>query len=259
MRFIIFMKANPDTEAGIMPTEAELAAMGNYNQELADAGILRAGEGLHPSSRGVRVAFADGETVVTDGPFAETKELVAGFWIFEVDSMEEAVSWVKKCPAGERPFEIEVRQIFEAQDFGEEFTPELREAEERLRRQMATPSESELRELVERINDAWINNDQEFLLDHITDDICWDMVGHSKSEGRQAFIDSLNSMPSMTTQDFQMGQLLVDGSTATYTGTMRTRDEAGQDQSFAFCDVYEFRGTLIAAITSYVLSLDAQP
>lgn len=104
MRFIIFMKANDDTEAGILPTEAEIAAMGAYNQELVEAGIMKAGEGLHPSSRGARVAFADGETIVTDGPFAETKELVAGFWIWEADSMEEAIEWVKKCPADEQPF-----------------------------------------------------------------------------------------------------------------------------------------------------------
>jgi ketosteroid isomerase-like protein len=257
MRFMIFMKANQDTEAGVMPTQAELEAMGAYNQELAEAGILRAGEGLHPSSRGVRVSFADAETVVTDGPFAETKELVAGYWIFEVDSMEEAVSWVKRCPAGERPFEIEIRQIFEADDFGEAFTPELRQAQERMRREIATPSEPEYRELVERINQAWIDNDRDVLLDHITDDIRWAMVGHSTAEGRQEFVDTLDSMPSMTTQEFHPGEVLIDGSKATVTGTMKTRDEEGQDQSFGFCDIYDFRGTLIREITSYVLTLDA--
>ncbi len=258
MRFIIFMKANEDTEAGVMPTEAELAAMGAYNQELIEAGIMKAGEGLHPSSRGVRVSFADGETVVTDGPFAETKELVAGYWLWEVDSMEEAIAWVKKCPAGERPFEIEIRQIFEADDFGEEYTPELREAAEAQQRQMVELSEEELRAHVERINEAWINNDQDFLLDYVADDIRWNMVGYSATEGKEAFQESLNAMPSMTTEDFQREKLVVDGSKAMLTGTMKTRDEDGRAQSIAFCDSYEFRGALITEITSYVVVLKAQ-
>ena len=256
MRFIIFMKANQETEAGVMPTQAELAAMGEYNQELAEAGILRAGEGLHPSSQGIRVAFADGETDVTDGPFAETKELVAGFWIFEVDSLQEAVSWVKRCPAGEKPFEIEIRQIFEADDFGEEFTPELRDAEERLRAELATPSDDELREHVETITEAWFNRDKEFIVDHVTDDVRWNMVGHSTAEGKEEFIEAIEPMYSMTTLESHTEKIGIDGSSAMATGTVKTRDEDGVDASYAFCDCYEFRGTLICALTRYILMVD---
>jgi hypothetical protein len=136
MRFMIIVKASKDSEAGKMPSEELLAAMGKYNEELVKAGIMLAGEGLHPSSKGARVRFAGERRLVTDGPFTETKELVAGFWLWQVKSKEEAIEWVKRCPnphAGES--EIEIRQVFEADDFGAELTPELREQEERLRAQ----------------------------------------------------------------------------------------------------------------------------
>ena len=137
MRFMIIVKATKDSEAGVMPSEELLTAMGKYNEELANAGVMVAGEGLHPSSNGARVRFSGDQRTVIDGPFAETKELIAGFWIFNVKSKEEAIEWVKKCPnpmPGES--EIEIRQIFEAEDFGAEFTPELREQEERIRQQI---------------------------------------------------------------------------------------------------------------------------
>lgn len=124
MRFMVMIKANPQTEAGVMPSEEVLAAMGRYNEELANAGVMLGGEGLHPSSKGARVSFAGGQCSVLDGPSAETKELVAGFWLFQTGSLQEAIDWVKRCPAsaiGES--EIEIRQIFEAEDFGAEFTP----------------------------------------------------------------------------------------------------------------------------------------
>lgn len=134
MRFMVMIKASRDTEAGVMPSEEVLAAMGRYNETLADAGVLLGGEGLHPSSRGARVHFGEGQCSVVDGPFAETRELVAGYWLFQTESLQEAIDWVKRCPAsaiGES--EIEIRQLFDAEDFGAEFTPELREQEERLR------------------------------------------------------------------------------------------------------------------------------
>ena len=139
MRFMIMVKASKDSEAGKMPSEELLAAMGKYNEELVKAGIMLAGEGLHPSSKGARVRFVGNKRIVTDGPFAETKELVAGYWLWQVKSKEEAIEWVKRCP---NPMpgteaEIEIRQVFEAEDFGAEFTPELREQEERLRAQAA--------------------------------------------------------------------------------------------------------------------------
>jgi hypothetical protein len=135
MRFMVIVKATKDSEAGVMPDEKLLAAMGKFNEELVNAGIMLAGEGLHPSSKGARVRFNGAKRTVTDGPFSETKELVAGFWIWKVKSKEECIEWVKRCP---NPFphgesEIEIRQIFEAEDFGAEFTPELRAQEERLR------------------------------------------------------------------------------------------------------------------------------
>jgi hypothetical protein len=134
MRFIVMVKATKDSEAGVMPTEKMFAEMGKFNEELVKAGIMLAGEGLQPSSKGARVRFSGTKRTVIDGPFAETKELVAGFWIWKVKSKEEAIEWVKRCP---NPMptdsEIEIRQIFEAEDFGAEFTPELREQEERLR------------------------------------------------------------------------------------------------------------------------------
>ena len=140
MRFMLLVKATKESEAGIMPSEELLTEMGKYNEELVKAGVMLAGEGLHPSSRGARVKFSpDGKRTVVDGPFAETKELVAGFWILQVKSREEAIEWMKRAPSpmpGEEA-EIELRQVFEAEDFGAEFTPELREQEERWRAQAA--------------------------------------------------------------------------------------------------------------------------
>jgi hypothetical protein len=134
MRVIVMVKATKDSEAGIMPTQEEFAAMGNFNEELVKAGIMLAGEGLHPSSKGHRVVFSGDKRTVIDGPFTETKELVAGFWIWQVKSMAEAVEWVKRCPNPMRTdSEIEIRRIFEAEDFGDALTPELREQEDRLR------------------------------------------------------------------------------------------------------------------------------
>lgn len=138
MRFMIIVKATKDSEAGAMPSEQLLTEMGKYNEELVKAGIMLAGEGLHPSAKGARVQFSGAKRSVIDGPFAETKELIAGFWIWNVKSREEAIEWVKRCPnpmPGDS--EIEIRQVFEAEDFGAEFTPELREQEERLRVQIA--------------------------------------------------------------------------------------------------------------------------
>jgi hypothetical protein len=134
MRVVVFVKATKDSEAGKMPDKQLLADMGKFNEELVKAGIMLAGEGLHPTSKAARVKFSGTKRTVVDGPFAETKELVAGFWLWQVRSMEEAIEWVKRCPnphAGDS--EIEIRPIFEAEDFGAEFTPELREQEERLR------------------------------------------------------------------------------------------------------------------------------
>ena len=137
MRFMIMVKATQESEAGVMPDQELLTAMGNFNEELVKAGIMQAGEGLQPSAKGARVRFSGTKRTVVDGPFAETKELIAGFWIWQVRSKPEAIEWVKRCPnpfAGES--EIEIRQIFEAEDFGAEFTPELREQEERIRAQV---------------------------------------------------------------------------------------------------------------------------
>jgi hypothetical protein len=132
------IKANPETEAGVMPSAEIIAAMQRYNEELVKAGVLLAGEGLHPSSKGARVRFAGGRTSVIDGPFTEAKELVAGFWIIQVRSREEAIEWVKRIPhSPDEESEIELRQVFEAEDFGEEFTPELQERDRQLRAQVA--------------------------------------------------------------------------------------------------------------------------
>jgi hypothetical protein len=137
MRFMILIKANENTEAGVLPDEKLLTEMGKFNEELVNAGVMLAGEGLHPSSKGARVKFSGGKTTVIDGPFAETKELIAGFWLWQVGSMEEAIEWVKRIPnPHDEETEIEIRQVFEAEDFGPAFTPELREQEERLRAQM---------------------------------------------------------------------------------------------------------------------------
>ena len=139
MRFMILVKANKESEAGEMPDEKLLTAMGKYNEELVKAGVMLAGEGLHPSSKGARVKFSGTQRTVIDGPFAETKELIAGFWLFEVKSKEEAIEWVKRCPNPmEGESEIEIRQVFETSDFGDALTPELKEAEERLRATAAT-------------------------------------------------------------------------------------------------------------------------
>ncbi|HEY8485745.1 MAG TPA: YciI family protein [Longimicrobiales bacterium] len=138
MRVMVLVKADQNTEAGVLPTEEELAAMGKYNEELVNAGVMLAGEGLQPSSRGVRVRFSGEKRTVIDGPFTEAKELIAGFWLWQVKSMEEAIEWAKRCPnpTGAEG-ELEIRPVFEAEDFGEAFTPELREQEERLRAQLA--------------------------------------------------------------------------------------------------------------------------
>jgi hypothetical protein len=141
MRFMVMVKATADSEAGVMPSEQLLAEMGKFNEELVKAGVMLAGEGLQPSSKGARVRFSGKTRTVVDGPFAETKELVAGFWLWQVKSKEEAIEWVKRCPnpmPGDS--EIEIRQVFEADDFGAEFTPELREQEERLRETIAAQS-----------------------------------------------------------------------------------------------------------------------
>jgi hypothetical protein len=136
MRFMAMVKATPESEAGVMPSRELLDAMNAYNEELVKAGVMLAGEGLHPSSKGARVRFDGSDRTVIDGPFTETKELVAGFWILECKSREEALEWVKRCPNPmEGPSEIELRQVFEAEDFGDAMTPELREAEERVRAQ----------------------------------------------------------------------------------------------------------------------------
>jgi len=138
MRCIVMVKATKDSESGVMPKQKLLAEMGKFNEELVKAGVLLAAEGLQPSSKGKRVRFSGTKRTVIDGPFAETKELIAGFWLWQVRSMEEAIEWVKRCP---NPFdvdsEIEIRQVFEADDFGAEFTPELREQEKRISQQIA--------------------------------------------------------------------------------------------------------------------------
>ncbi len=138
MRFMIIVKATKDSEAGVMPSEQLLTEMGKFNEELVNAGVMLAGEGLQPSSKGARVRFSGSTRTLIDGPFAETKEVIAGYWLWQVKSKEEAIEWVNRCPnpvPGES--EIEIRQVFEAEDFGAEFTPELREQEERLRAEAA--------------------------------------------------------------------------------------------------------------------------
>jgi hypothetical protein len=141
MRVMVIVKATSDSEAGVMPDQQLLAAMGQYNEELVKAGIMKAGEGLHPSSKGVRVHFSGKDRTVIDGPFSETKELIAGFWLWEVKSMQEAIEWAKRCP---NPMpgasDLEIRPVFESEDFGAEFTPELRQQEERLRAQIGAQS-----------------------------------------------------------------------------------------------------------------------
>ena len=137
MKVMVIVKANKDTEAGVMPSEQLLKEMGNYNEELVKAGIMLAGEGLHPTSKGVRIKFSGSSRTVIDGPFTETKELIAGYWLWQVKSMKEAIEWAKRCPnpTGEESV-LEIRPLFEAEDFGEEFTPELREQENRIRAQV---------------------------------------------------------------------------------------------------------------------------
>ena len=138
MRFMVLVKANKDSEAGVLPDQKMLTEMGNFNEELVKGGVMLAGEGLHPTSKGARVRFSGGKRTVIDGPFAETKELIAGFWLWQVKSKEEAIEWLKRAPFDET--EVEIRQLFEAEDFGAEFTPELREQEERLRQQVEKQS-----------------------------------------------------------------------------------------------------------------------
>jgi hypothetical protein len=144
MKVMVIVKATKNSEAGVMPKEELLAAMGNFNEELVKAGIMLSGDGLHPSSKGKRIQFSGGKRKVIDGPFAETKELIAGFWIWQVRSMEEALEWARRCPdpsPGEEA-ELEIRPIFEAEDFGEEFTPELREQEDKLRSEIERQQKS---------------------------------------------------------------------------------------------------------------------
>jgi hypothetical protein len=137
------IKANKDSEAGVMPSERLLTEMGNFNEELVKAGIMLAGEGLHPSSKGKRVRFASGKTSVIDGPFSETKELIAGFWLWKVKSIDEAVEWIKRMPNPDKQDgEVEIRQVFDAEDFGAEFTPEARAQEERLRAEIEKNQQS---------------------------------------------------------------------------------------------------------------------
>jgi hypothetical protein len=135
MRFMVIVKATKESEAGVLPTQEELAEMGKFNEELAKAGVMLAGEGLQASSKGARVRFSGNKRTVIDGPFSETKELIAGFWLWQVRSRDEAIEWLKRAPF--REGEVEIRQVFEAEDFGAEFTPELREQEERVRQQVA--------------------------------------------------------------------------------------------------------------------------
>ena len=138
MRFMLIVKATKESEAGVLPSEKELAEMGKFNEELVKAGVMLAGEGLHPSSKGARVKFSGDKRTVIDGPFAETKELIAGFWLWQVRSMEEAIEWARRCPNPmPEDSELEIRPVFEEDDFGAEFTPELREQERRLRDQIA--------------------------------------------------------------------------------------------------------------------------
>jgi len=136
MRFMVIVKADKNSEAGVMPSKQLLTDMGKFNEELAAAGVMLAGEGLQPTSKGARVKFSDGKKTVIDGPFAETKELVAGFWLWKCKSLQEAIEWLKRAPFEET--EVEIRQVFEAADFGDEFTPELQAQEERIRKQVAT-------------------------------------------------------------------------------------------------------------------------
>jgi hypothetical protein len=135
MRFMVIVKANKDSEAGVLPNTKILTEMGKFNEELVKAGVMLAGEGLHPSSKGARIRFSGGKRTVIDGPFTETKELVAGFWLWQVKSKAEAIEWLKRAPFDQT--EVEIRQVFEADDFGAEFTPELRKQEERIRAQVA--------------------------------------------------------------------------------------------------------------------------
>jgi hypothetical protein len=139
MRFMVMVKANKDSEAGVMPSKEMLEAMGKFNEEMVKAGVMLAGEGLQASSKGARIRFNQGKPIVTDGPFTESKELIAGFWIIQVKSKQEAIEWMKRCPPpmGNGAGELEIRQVFEAADFGAELSPELRKAEERMREQYA--------------------------------------------------------------------------------------------------------------------------
>ena len=140
MRFMVIVKASKESEAGAMPTKEMLTEMGKYNEELVKAGVMLAADGLHASSKGARVKFSGGKRAVTDGPFAETKELIAGYWMWQCKSLDEAIEWLKRAPFEDT--EVEIRQVFEAADFGDVFTPELREQEERLRAQIEKPAKA---------------------------------------------------------------------------------------------------------------------
>ncbi|MCC9643249.1 YciI family protein [Rhodopirellula sp. JC740] len=185
MRVMVMVKASPSSEAGKMPDEALLTAMGKFNQELVDAGIMQAGEGLKPSSEGVRVHFHGNERLVTDGPFAETKELIAGYWIWEVDSMDEAVRWVRRCP---NPMmedsDIDIRPIFGMEDFGETMTEELRQQEAELVKKIQSPEEAELRRAVKRWSDALEAKDCDGLVrDYAPEVVLYGAIPPYKFEG----------------------------------------------------------------------------
>ncbi len=259
MRFMIIMRASEDTEFGVLPTENELAEMNKYNQELVDAGILRAGEGLHPSSKGVRVRLSpQSDPVVTDGPFAEVEELIAGFWIFEVDSLREAVDWVKRCPTGDGEINIEIRQLFENEDFGEEFTPELKEREQRMREQVeGLATLEERRTFIKAINQAWSENDMDVVIANLTDDVRWTMAGEFTIEGKDNFIKSIEEMntEAMTTKSNTTDHIVVDGNRAIINGSMTMVDPDENESTYGFCDVYRLRGDKISAVTSYVVDL----
>lgn len=185
MRFMVIVKANADSEAGVMPSEQLLTEMTKFNEELVKAGVMLAGEGLHPSSKGARVKLSGGEPTVTDGPFAETKELIAGYWLWNVSSMEEAVEWVKRCPNPmPEDSDIEIRPVFEAEDFGKEFTPELREQEEAVRAIAENKDEAEIRRLISQWSRALEAKDLDGLTaDYAPDAVLYDAIPPYKAEG----------------------------------------------------------------------------
>lgn len=188
MRVMVMVKATKSSEAGEMPSEQLMADMGKFNEELVKAGIMKAGDGLKPSREGVRVHFSGPNRIVTDGPFAETKELIAGYWLWEVDSMQEAIEWVRRCP---NPMledsDIEIRPFYEAEDFGEEFTPELREQEDTLRAMSENNDEAKIRRLISRWSKALEAKDLDGLTaDYAPDAILYDAIPPYKAEGVEA-------------------------------------------------------------------------